>query len=366
MPDSRDTPRRSTTTLPKAHLHLHFTGSMRITTLHDLAAEHHLRLPDSLVAEWPPRLSAAADERGWFRFQRLYDAARACVTRESDLRRVIREAALDDAAEGSRWLEIQVDPTSYAVHLGGITPTLEIVLDQARISAHEAGIGVGVIVAASRIRHPLDARTLARLAAKNAGEVVGFGLSNDERRGSTPEFAHAFRIARTAGLASVPHAGELLGADAVAETLDTLAPDRLGHGVRSAESPEVLQRVVDAGVALEVCPRSNVALGVYPDEASVPLRQLVDAGATVALGADDPLLFGSRLSAQYDTARNLGFTDGELADLARFSLAASLAPESVKRQGYADIDRWLAADPSVTSADLPAATRSLDVSDSTR
>lgn len=337
-------PRRSTRDLPKAHLHLHFTGSMRIETLRELARERGLRLPEALLADWPPQLSAA-DERGWFRFQRLYDAARACVRGEDDLRRLVREAAEDDAAEGSRWLELQVDPTSYAQPVGGITPALEIILDEARSASDDTGTGVGVVVAASRIRHPLDARTLARLAARHAGdrpgEVVGFGLSNDERRGSTPEFAKAFEIARDAGLASVPHSGELLGPAAVSQTLDSLGPDRLGHGVRSAESDVVLDRVVDAGVALEVCPASNVALGVYPGLEDVPLRRLVDAGATVALGADDPLLFGSRLVDQYDAARDeLGFDDAGLADLARSSVRASRAPEDVKRGALEDIDAW--------------------------
>ncbi|MDF8264487.1 adenosine deaminase [Luteipulveratus flavus] len=335
---------RSTTTLPKAHLHLHFTGSMRITTLRDLAAKHGFRLPDSLLSAWPPHLSGT-DERGWFRFQRLYDAARACVRDEEDMRRVVREAAEDDAREGSRWLEIQVDPTSYATHLGGITPTLEIVLDEARRAGEATGTGVGVVVAASRLRHPLDARTLARLAVKHAGEgsgsVVGFGLSNDERRGVTEEFAHAFSIAREGGLASVPHAGELLGPAAVSHTLDALAPDRLGHGVRSVESDVVLKRVVDAGVALEVCPRSNVALGVYREPEQVPLRTLIDAGARIALGADDPLLFGSRLVAQYDSARlDHDLPDSALAELARSSVRASRAPADVRARTLKEIDAW--------------------------
>ena len=171
--------------LPKAHLHLHFTGSMRLSTLLALAEKHSMRLPEALTTGWPPKLRAT-DERGWFRFQRLYDMARACVRDEEDMRRIVREAAQDDAAEGSGWLEIQVDPTSYAPFLGGITPALEIVLDEARTVSAATGTGVGVVVAASRMRHPLDARTLARLAARYAGEgpgtVVGFGLSNDERR----------------------------------------------------------------------------------------------------------------------------------------------------------------------------------------
>ena len=338
--------RRPVGLLPKAHLHLHFTGSMRLTTLVSLADKHHISLPDALTTSWPPALSAT-DDRGWFRFQRLYDMARACVRDEADMRRIVREAAHDDAVEGSRWLEIQVDPTSYAPFVGGITPALEIVLDEARSAAESAGIGVAVVVAASRIRHPLDARTLARLAARYAGEgsgqVVGFGLSNDERRGTTAEFAPAFDIARRAGLACVPHAGELLGAAAVLETLATLAPDRLGHGIRSVEDQRVLDEVVRRGVTLEVCPGSNVALGVYAAAGDVPLRRLVEAGVQVALGADDPLLFGSRLSAQYDIARTaLSFSDVELAALARGSVRGSRAPEPVRTQMLTDIDAWLA------------------------
>lgn len=338
------TSERDIDALPKAHLHLHFTGSMAFDTLLDLSAQHGVRLPESLTAPWPPKLASAMDERGWFRFQRLYDGARACVRSEADMRRIVDEAVAADAREGSRWLELQVDPTSYAPFVGGITPALEIVIDEARAASARHGLGVGVVVAASRLKHPLDARTLARLAARNAGPVIGFGLSNDERRGDTASFAPAFRIARDAGLVSVPHGGELLGPEAVAATLDTLAPQRLGHGVRSAEDDAVLARVVETGVGLEICPGSNVALGVYADAEDVPLRRLFDAGAKMALGADDPLLFGSRLGDQYRAARHAhGFSDAELAQLARDSFAISTAPDGVVAQANADIDAWLNA-----------------------
>ena len=336
---------RDVQALPKAHLHLHFTGSMRIGTVRDLAERHGIRLPDTLLGSWPPRLARATDERGWFRFQRLYDAARSCVRGEDDMRRIVREAAEDDATEGSRWLEIQVDPTSYAPFVGGLTPALEIVLDEARAVSAQGRVGVAVVVAASRMRHPLEARTLARLAARYAGDepghVVGFGLSNDERRGLIPDFAHAFEIARRAGLALVPHGGELLGAQSVMETLEHLAPDRIGHGVRCVEDPQVLDAVAEAGVTLEVCPGSNVALGVYAGPDDVPLRRIVESGIRVALGADDPLLFGSRLAAQYTAARELGFDDTELAALARGSIEGSLAPEWLRKPALEDIDAWL-------------------------
>jgi len=332
--------------LPKAHLHLHFTGSMRHSTLLELAARDGISLPDQLVEDWPPTLSAA-DEKGWFRFQRLYDVARSVLRTEDDVRRLVREAAEDDVRDGGRWLEIQVDPSGYGARFGGITAFTDLVLDAVRDAAAETGLGIAVVIAANRTRHPLDARTLARLAGQYAGRgVVGFGLSNDERRGSTADFAPAFRIAERAGLLLVPHGGELRGPEHIRVCVDALHAGRLGHGVRSAEDPALLDRIVEAGIALEVCPVSNVALGVYSDLTSVPLPTLLAAGATVALGADDPLLFGSRLAGQYATMRAAhDLSDARLAELARMSVRASRAPEATKCAIIADIDAWEGADP---------------------
>lgn len=330
--------------LPKAHLHLHFTGSMRHSTLIELAQEHGLHLPDSLKEDWPPRLRAT-DERGWFRFQRLYDIARAVLQREEDVYRLVREAAEDEAAEGSRWLEIQVDPSGYAHRFGGLTPALELMLDAADKAAGYAGIGIAVVVAANRTRHPLDAKTLARLATQYMDHgVVGFGLSNDERRGRARDFDGAFRLAKRAGLLAVPHGGELLGAASVAECVEVLGADRVGHGVRAAESPRLMELLAERRITCEVCPTSNVGLGVAERAEDVPLRRLFDAGVPIALGADDPLLFGSRLLPQYELARQVyGFDDAELAELARQSIRASTAPEQVRRELFKEIDEWLAS-----------------------
>src|SRR5260221_517935 len=199
--------------LPKAHLHLHFTGAMRHSTVVGLARSRGVRLPEALVADWPPHLRGT-DERGWFRFQRLYDVARSVIRTEADVRRLIREAAEDERDEGSGWLEIQVDPSGYAGRLGGLTPVVELVLDAA-----------------------------------------------------------------------------------------------------AAATP-----------------------------ADVPLRRLLDAGIPVALGADDPLLFGQRLTAQYRLARQAhGLSDDELAELARMSVRGSVAPAEVRSRLLAGIDAWLAS-----------------------
>jgi adenosine deaminase len=287
---------------------------------------------------------SAADEKGWFRFQRLYDVARSVLRTEDDVRRLVREAAEDDRRDGSRWLEIQVDPSGYAARFGGITAFTDLVLDAVAGASRDTGLPMAVIIAANRTRHPLDARTLARLAAQYAGRgVVGFGLSNDERRGNTAEFAAAFRIADRAGLLLAPHGGELLGPASVRACVDDLHAGRLGHGIRATEDPDLLDRIVASDIALEVCPVSNVALGVYSDPASVPLPVLLEAGATVALGADDPLLFGSRLTGQYATMRAAhDLDDATLAALARSSVRASRACDSDKAHWLGEIDAWLA------------------------
>src|ERR1700749_2267845 len=111
--------------LPKAHLHLHLTGAMRHSTMVELAELHGISLPPALTEDWPPQLSAA-DERGWFRFQRLYDTARSVLRDPGDVRRLLTETVRDKRAEGSGWLEIQVDPSGYAGRFGGITAMTEL------------------------------------------------------------------------------------------------------------------------------------------------------------------------------------------------------------------------------------------------
>jgi len=339
-------PARPLAALPKAHLHLHLTGAMRHSTMVELAREHGVSLPPALTDERPPHLSGT-DERGWFRFQRLYDVARSVLRRREDVHRLLRETAEDEAAEGSGWLEIQADPSGFAARFGGITAFVDLVLEAAGAAAAATGTGIGIIVAANRTRHPLDARTLARLAARYAGRgVVGFGLSNDERRGPAEDFTRAFRIAGRAGLLLVPHGGELCGPASVAACLDDLHAARIGHGVRSVEDPALVKRLAAGDVTLEVCPSSNVALGIAPGPAGVPLRQLFEAGVPVALGADDPLLFGPRLTAQYEIARHVhGFSDAELAELARMSVRASAAPARLRTRLLAGIDSWLLTAP---------------------
>ncbi len=124
--------------------------------------------------------------------------------------------------------------------------------------------------------------------------------------------------------------------------MDALGAHRIGHGVAAAADPDLTKRLAAGGITCEVCPASNVALGVAARPGDVPLRALLDAGVPVALGADDPLLFGSRLTAQYELARQVhGLGDAELAALAAMSVRGSAAPPATAARLLAGIDAWL-------------------------
>ena len=323
-------PRPDLVALPKAHLHLHLTGGMRPSTLRDLAAQQGRRLPHDLL---DPVDVDATQLRGWAKFQRLYDAARALLVGPAEVRRVVQEIVADQAAAGVRWLELQVDPSTYAPRLGGLHATVELVLDALR---NDLGVGTGLILAGNRTRHPSETETLARLARRFDG-VVGLGLSNDETRGDTRDFEKAFRLARDGGLIAVPHAGELRGAGSVQLAVERLGATRVGHGVRAVEDPALLDVMAALDVCCEVNPVSNVSLHVHRSVADNPWRELRAAGVPVAIGADDPLLFGATLLDNYAV---LGASEAELADLAACSVRSSTAPPDVRAALLAEIDAW--------------------------
>jgi adenosine deaminase len=328
--------------LPKAHLHLHLEGAMRPATLIELAERYGVPV--------------ALDGDGSFEnFIRLYRAACEALRTPDDMRRLVREIVEDAAADGAVWVEpAELLTATQAARLGlpHLEAVLEVVLDAARRAAGEVGIGVGVMLSSNRTRPPAEAVELARLAAEYAGAgVVAFGLADDETRGAPELFAEAFAIARSAGLISAPHAGEHAGPRSVLGAVEILGARRVAHGVRSAEDPRLLDRLADEAITLDVCPTSNVHLRVVPSLSEHPLPRLLEAGVPVSLNADDPLFFGSGLLAEYELARHsFGLDDAGLAHIARCSIRASGAPESLKASALAGIDAWLSDSPPTAGA----------------
>jgi adenosine deaminase len=327
-------------TLPKAHLHLHLTGSARLATVRELADKYGISLPAALVNE---EFDWGEGGREWSHFQSRYDAARQTIRSAEDVRRVIREAAEDDAAEGSGWLELQVDPSSYARHLDGVESAVEIMVDACQDAARTAGIGTGLVLTVSWDASPERAEHVARVAARYAHRgVVGFGVSNDERRGEPEVFVSASHIARDAGLLVAPHTGFYADGFHVRRCVELLGARRIGHGITAAASQHTLEILARSQVTMEICPTSYLPLGVLSALAQVPITAFQRAGVPVALGADDPLIFGTRLVGQYEILREVhGLNDQALAELARQSVRAAIAPLEVAERLLAGIDVWL-------------------------
>jgi adenosine deaminase len=323
--------------LPKADLHLHLEGAMRYRTLSDLArrnGEHR-----------PPALGGHVT---FDAFKDLYRYAVSVIRSPRDLHRLVHEAVEDAANCGAVWIEPQFNPTNYVPALfSRPEDVLEFVLEAAAEAARRYGVGIGMMLAASRNRDPRHVTALAHLAVRHAERgVVAFGLAGDECAADAEQFVEAFAIVRRAGLICAPHAGEFAGAPKILAVLDALVPDRIAHGVRAAESQALMGRLAGTPVTLDVSLHSNFRLRVVPSIGQHPLPILLDHGIRCTLGSDDPLLFGSDLLAEYLSARSeLSLTDSQLAGIALTSISASGAPPSLIENAKARIAAWLSAVP---------------------
>jgi adenosine deaminase len=321
--------------LPKAHLHIHLEGAMRPSTLAELAAQYGMAVPE---------VSGFAS---FSAFAEMYVAACEVLQRDEDLVRLVDEVVDDAAAAGAVWVEPSLYVPHHNARLGASEHVVEVLLDAAVKAEARTGVGIGFMVAGDRTLDPADALAQAHLAARYARDgVVSFGLANDEALGPPEDFAAAFSVARDAGLLLTPHAGELAGPESVLGALDSLSADRIQHGVRAIEDPDLVARLAASDVCLDVCPTSNVLLAVVASLEDHPLPALLDAGVRCSVNGDDPLLFGSSLLDEYRLCREaFGFDDVRLAAIARTSIEASGALYDRETRAVAAIAEWLASPP---------------------
>jgi adenosine deaminase len=190
-------------------------------------------------------------------------------------------------------------------------------------------------VVMSCVRHfgPEKAREVARRTVEAPHPyVTGFGMGGDEANHPAVEFADAFAIAREAGFGLTVHAGEWDGPDSVRQGL-ALGVSRIGHGVRAAEDPGLVRELAERGTVLEVCPTSNVVLGLYPSYADHPLPALRAAGVPVTLGSDDPPYWHASIGGEYAVAtEHFGLEDEALREITRTALRAAFVEEDVRRR----------------------------------
>ncbi|NOX60543.1 MAG: adenosine deaminase [Chloroflexi bacterium] len=323
--------------MPKVELHVHLEGAIQPATVLKLSRRHNLPLP-------------ANDESGlreWYRFRdfihfiQVYLTIQNLLRSTEDFELITYDFGREMARQNIRYAEVTFTPYTHLWQDKGVSADDIIAGLEAgrRAAARDFGVEIAWVLDIPRnlsfdgeryTAAATDPTVEMALAWRDRG-VVALGLGGNEA-GAPPEpFAHAFETARAGGLHSVPHAGELMGPESVWGALRALGAERIGHGVRSIEDPTLIERLVEQQIPLEVNPTSNICLGIYPDFASHPLRQLWDAGVYVTVNSDDPPLFNTTLNQEYIALiDHFGFDADELERIALNALHASFLPAKRK------------------------------------
>ena len=314
--------------MPKVELHAHLEGSIRPSTLLTLAERNHVPLP----AQDLEGLRAFYRFTDFDHFIRVYLTISKCLRTPDDFDLIAYEYGASMARQNICYAEVTFTPYTNVANTG--LPFDEVLagLNQGRARA-AAEFGVEFRWVLDIVRdHPDSRHQVAEWAvsAMDRG-VVGFGLGGTER-GHPPEwFVDAYAVAREAGLHSVPHAGEVAGPESVWNAIRLLDAERIGHGVRSVEDAALVACLREHQIPLEVCPTSNLRLGVYPSYEQHPVRWLWEQGLYVTVNSDDPAMFNTDLAGEYEAlAAHLGFSAAELEQLSLNALRASFLPPEQK------------------------------------
>ena len=281
--------------LPKVELHLHLEGAAPPAFIRGVAAEKHVDI------------RRVFDERGNYAFSgfaqflKVYEAATSVLTTPEDYRRLTRAVLEESAAAGVIYTEVFLSPDFCGGRdLEAWRDHLSAIREAAAEAERQDGIVMRGIVTAIRHFGPAKAKETALCAAETAGGwLVGFGLAGDEKSGSLRDFAWSFDAAREAGLRLTAHAGEWGGPESVRDAIRDLRVERIGHGVRAIEDLALVDEIAEKGITLEVCPGSNVALGLYPSFRAHPVHRLRERGVKVTVSTDDPPFFHTTMEREY-------------------------------------------------------------------
>src|SRR5215210_7125835 len=313
--------------LPKAELHCHLDGSVRPATLLDLAREARVQMPKH-TAEELAEFMRVDDANTLEDYLRRFDVTVSVMQTEEALERIAYELAEDAAQDGVRYIEIRNAPILNVVQGLNLVQAVEAPLRGLRRAEKDFGI-IGRFIVCSLRHFPADTSLdLARLAVEFRNEgVVAFDLAGGEKGNPASVHVAAFRYAREHNLAVTVHAGEGDGAESVRQAVHVCGANRIGHGTRLIEDPDLTQYVNDRRIALEVCLTSNVQTRVADSYAAHPLREYFDRGLNVTLNTDNRLMSGTTLTDEYIyAAEHLGFTVDELAGIALNGFESAFLP----------------------------------------
>jgi aminodeoxyfutalosine deaminase len=337
MPDTSSAYADFIAGLPKAELHVHHVGSASPRIVSELAARHPGVVPSDLDA-----LRDFYTFRDFGHFIEVYLAVVDLLREPEDIRLLTYEVACDMAAQNIRYAELTLTPWT-SVQRGIPLPAYVEAVEDARVAA-ERDHGVRLrwiydIPGESGL--PAGEDTVAYALDDPPETLVGFGLGGPEVGVGRPQFKDLFDRARSAGLHSVPHAGETTGPQTVWDAIHDLGAERIGHGTSSVQDPALVEYLVEHGIPLEVCPTSNIATRAVDTLANHPLKQLYDAGVTITVNSDDPPMFNTTLNQEYQiAARLLGLDEGGIAELAKATVRATFMQEAEKAVLEREIDDY--------------------------
>ena len=328
--------------LPKAELHVHHVGSASPRVVAERAARHEGRSP---VPADPAALADYFAFRDFAHFVEIYLSVVDLIRDAADVRLLTYEIARDLARQQVRYAELTVTPYSH-VRRGIPAADFCAAIEDARRAA-EAELGVALrwcFDIPGEAGLPAADETLAIALDHRPDGLISFGLGGPEIGVPRPPFKPHFDKARAAGLHSVPHAGETTGPETIWDALRELGAERIGHGIAAARDEALMAHLAEHGIALEVCPTSNVRTRAVPSLAEHPLPALVAAGVPVTINSDDPPMFGTTLEEEYAVAARLLDLDAAgVADLARAAVRASFLPPPGRDGLLAEIDAYTAA-----------------------
>lgn len=313
--------------LPKVELHLHHEGAAPPAFIRQLAHEKKIDLSGIFNAD------GTYDFRDFAHFLSVYEAACEVLKSPEDFRRLTLAILEESAANGVVYSETFLSPDFCG---GGDVAAWRDYLHAIQEAANEAEARLGItlrgIVTCVRHFGPEQAKAAARCAAETADDwLTGFGMGGNESVGRQGDFAWAFDCAREAGLRLTTHAGEFGGPDSVRDAIRDLRVERIGHGVRAIEDSDLVRELADRAIPLEVCPGSNVVLGLYPDIAAHPIARLRDAGVGVTVSTDDPPFFHTTMRREYNMLnRAFGWEEPEFAELNATALAAAFCDDETR------------------------------------
>jgi adenosine deaminase len=321
--------------LPKADLHVHLDGSLRLETIVELAREESVELPSNDPAELRRIMHLGENCGSLAEYLKAFDVTLRVMQSESALYRIAYELCEDAARENVRYMEVRYAPMLHTQRGLKLTKVIEAVLAGLKAARDKCGIESNIIICGIRNVSPASSLEMAELAVAYKGRgVVGFDLAGAEYDHPAKHHRAAFQLVRDNNINVTIHAGEAYGPESIAQAIHVCGAHRIGHGCRLREDGDLLHYVNDHRIPLECCPSSNVQTGAVRDLASHPLKLYFNLGLRVTVNTDNRLITDTSVSKELWLCHTqMGMSFRDIKSMIMGGFKSSFLPFH-ERQGY--------------------------------